>query len=85
MKGDSIELNSISNEICDKLSPFVCCIPFEERKKKELLNCNFTDVVYFSKEIFYIKNDSLFYKLKRSSKCPDTLKVVFAKTQKIKK
>ncbi|WP_291147868.1 hypothetical protein [Flavobacterium sp. UBA7680] len=89
--GDSIELNSISSDTCYKMFPFIFCYPFEKSSKRDLLtipNCNpdnNTFFAIFSKEIFYIKNDSLVYKLKPSSNCPDTLKIVFAKTQKIRK
>lgn len=83
IKGDSIELSSIVKDSCDKIFRFVDCSIFEIRKKNT--NCNFSDITYFSKEIFYFKNDSLVYKLKKSSKCPDTLKIIFAKTPKIKK
>lgn len=91
MAGDSIELNNTKSDTCYKMSPFVDCIPFETSKKKDILtipNCNPKGDTYFlifAKERFYIKNDSLVYKLKPSSNCPDTLKIVFAKTQKIRK
>jgi hypothetical protein len=89
--GDSIELNSTTSDTCYRMFPFVECIPFGKYKGKDLLtipNCNPKDdasFAIFNKEIFYIKNDSLVYKLKASSNCPDTLKIAYAKTQKIRK
>jgi hypothetical protein len=89
--GDSLELNSTSSDTCYRMFPFVECIPFGKYKGKDLLtipNCNPKDdasFAIFNKEIFYIKNDSLVYKLKASSNCPDTLKIAYAKTQKIRK
>ncbi|KQO28405.1 hypothetical protein ASF10_23020 [Flavobacterium sp. Leaf82] len=89
--GDSIELNSTTSDSCYKMFPFILCIPFRENIKKDVRtipNCNpdnDTFFAIFSKEVFYMKNDSLIYKLKKNSKCPDTLKIVFAKTQKIRK
>ncbi|KUJ60065.1 hypothetical protein AR687_20135 [Flavobacteriaceae bacterium CRH] len=87
--GDSIELNSTKSDTCYKMLPFVHCNPFEKRKDSlTISNCNpkgRADFLIFEKERFYIKNDSLLYKLKSSSKCPDTLKIIFAKTQKIRK
>lgn len=87
--GDSIELNSIKSDTCYTMLPFVHCDPFEKRKDSlTISNCNpkyVGDFLVFNKERFYLKNDSLVYKLKRSSKCPDSLRIVFAKTQKIKK
>ncbi|MDQ6473063.1 hypothetical protein RB619_20680 [Flavobacterium sp. LHD-80] len=89
MVGDSIELNSIKSDTCYRMLPFVNCNPFERRKDLlTIANCNpdgRRDFLFFEKERFYLKNDSLVYKLKRSSKCPDTLKIIFAKTQKIRK
>ncbi|AWK06146.1 hypothetical protein HYN56_18715 [Flavobacterium crocinum] len=89
--GDFIELNSTKIDTCYRMIPFVDCNPFETRKRKEILtipNCNpkdDTDFLIFDKERFYIKNDTLVYKLKPGSGCPDTLKIVFAKTRKIRK
>ncbi|KQB41330.1 hypothetical protein [Flavobacterium aquidurense] len=89
--GDSIELNSTTSDTCYKMFPFVECIFYEENNRKDILtipNCdprNNASFAIFSKEKFYIKNDSLIYKLKSSSKCPDTLKIIFARTPKIKK
>lgn len=89
--GDSIELNSINSDTCYKMFPFVECIRFgkyDRRDSLTVLNCeptNNASFAIFNKERFYIKRDSLIYKLKRSSNCPDTLKIVFAKTQKIRK
>jgi hypothetical protein len=88
---DFIELNSIKTDTCYRMFPFVDCNPFDTRKRKVVLtisDCNpkdNTDFLIFAKERFYIKNDSLVYKLKSNSLCPDTLKIIFAKTQKIKK
>lgn len=87
--GDSIELNSIKSDTCYRMLPFVHCNPFEKRKDTVTIsNCTSkenSDFLIFEKERFYIKNDSLVYKLKPSSQCPDTLKIVFAKTKKIRK
>mgnify|MGYP003574913437 CR=1 FL=1 len=89
--GNSIELNSTTSDTCYRMFPFVECISFGKYKGKDLLtipNCHPNDdasFAIFNKEIFYIKNDSLVYKLKASSNCPDTLKIAYAKTQKIKR
>ncbi|MBB4804652.1 hypothetical protein HNP37_004749 [Flavobacterium nitrogenifigens] len=87
--GDSIELSSIKSDTCYRTLPFVDCNPFEKRKDSLTIpNCNSNesaDFLIFDRERFYIKNDSLVYKLRRDSKCPDTLKIVFAKTQKVRK
>jgi hypothetical protein len=89
--GDSIELNSTSSDTCYKMFPFVYCFPFGEKDTKDLLtipNCIPNENAFFAifkNEKFYLKNDSLVYKLKTKSKCPDTLKIVFARTQKIRK
>lgn len=87
--GDSIELNSVKSDTCYRMLPFVHCDPFEVIKDSlTVFNCNpkrHADFLIFEKERFYIKNDSLVYKIKRSSKCPDSLKITFAKTQKIRK
>lgn len=89
--GDSLELNSTSSDTCYKMFPFIFCIPFGENNRKDVLtitDCNplgDTSFAIFEKETFYIKNDSLFYKLKVNSQCSDTLKIVFARTQKIRK
>ena len=89
--GDSLELNSTTSDTCYRMFPFVECIPFGKYKGKDLLtipNCHpkdYASFAIFNKEIFYIKNDSLIYKLKASSSCPDTLKIVYARTQKIRK
>lgn len=91
MVGDSIELNNVKSDTCYRMFPFVDCRLFETRRRKEIVtipNCNpdeNIDFLIFSKEKFYIKNDSLVYKLKSDSGCPDTLKIIFAKTQKIRK
>jgi hypothetical protein len=89
--GDSIELNSTSIDTCYKMFPFIECIRFGKYDRKDtltILNCEPVSDKSFAilnREKFYIKNDSLIYKLNRSSNCPDTLKIVFAKTQKLKK
>ncbi|PIF29636.1 hypothetical protein CLU81_0017 [Flavobacterium sp. 9] len=89
--GDSLELNSTSSDTCYKMFPFAECIPFGKNNRKDILtipNCdpvNNKSFAIFIKERFYIKNDSLVYKLKSSSGCPDTLKITFARTQKIRK
>jgi hypothetical protein len=90
MIGDSIELTSIKSDTCYRMFPLLNCAPFEKRTKDlvTIPNCNPNvkeDFLIFSKEKFYIKNDSLILKIKPSSKCPDTLKIAFAKTQKIRK
>ncbi|KAF2327192.1 hypothetical protein [Flavobacterium daemonense] len=92
--GDSIELSSTKIDTCYVISPFADCTFFDRKNKAPLPlltmpNCEEPDqgksFCLFTKEVFYIKNDSLIYKLKPSSQCPDTLKIVFAKTQKIRK
>ena len=87
--GDSIELNSTRSDTCYRTLPFFHCDPFEKGKDSlTISNCNpkeGADFLIFVKERFHIKNDSLIYKLKPSSNCPDTLRIIFAKTQKIKK
>ncbi|MDR7210103.1 hypothetical protein [Flavobacterium piscis] len=88
---DSIELNNTSSDTCYKMFPFFECIRFGKYDRIDTLtipNCEPIDNKSFAilkREKFYIKNDSLVYKLKTSSNCPDTLKIVFAKTQKIRK
>jgi hypothetical protein len=91
MIGDSIELNSVNSDTCYEMVPFMDCIRFEnpgDETARKITNCKVrgkADFLIFSHEKFYIKNDSLVYKLKPSSKCPDTLKIVFARTEKIRK
>jgi hypothetical protein len=91
MVGDSIELNSINSDTCYAMFPFMDCVRFENPRKEIIItnpNCKVNgnaDFLIFSHEKFYIKNDSLILKIKPSSKCPDTLKIAFAKTQKIRK
>lgn len=91
MVGDSIELNSTSSDTCYKMFPFVYCFPFGKNNRKDILtipNCIPDENAFFAiftKEKFYIKNDSLVYKLKAGSNCPDTLKIVFARSKKIRK
>lgn len=88
---NSLELNSTSSDTCYRMFPFIFCIPFGENNRKNILtipNCNPKEDVSFAifeKESFYIKKDSLFYKLKVNSQCPHTLKIVFARTQKNRK
>lgn len=87
--GDTIELNSTSSDTCYRMFPFVECISYGEYDRKDILtipNCEPTNnksFAIFTKEKFYLKNDSLVYKLKQNSGCPDTLKIIFAKTEKI--
>jgi len=91
--GDSIELNSTSSDTCYRMFPYTRCIKFGETRRKDTLtipNCNpnqNADFLIFSKERFYLKNDSLVYEFKASSNCSDydTLKRVYARTAKIKK
>ncbi|WP_264550811.1 hypothetical protein [Flavobacterium sp. N2038] len=93
MIGDSIELSSTKIDTCYVVFPFADCAFFDRKDKASLplltiSNCEpdgTKSFCLFTKEIFYIKNDSLLYRLKISSKCPDTLKIAFAKTQKIRK
>ncbi|MDY0989626.1 hypothetical protein BSF41_27150 [Flavobacterium sp. ACN2] len=90
--GDSIELNSTSSDTCYRMFPYTRCIKFGETRRKDTLtipNCNTSqnaDFLIFSKERFYLKNDSLVYEFKASSNCPgyDTLKRVYAHTKKIR-
>ncbi|PIF59403.1 hypothetical protein NLG42_14835 [Flavobacterium plurextorum] len=89
--GDSIELNSAKIDTCYIAFPFADCIFFDRQEKKPLLtipNCEPNELksfCLFTKEKFYLKNDSLIFKVKPESKCTDTLKIIFAKTQKLKK
>ncbi|PBJ10070.1 hypothetical protein [Flavobacterium sp. ACN6] len=91
--GDSIELSSTKIDTCYVISPFVDCTFFDRKGKAPLplltmQNCEpdqGKSFCLFTKEIFYIKNDSLFYKIKPESKCSDTLKIMFAKTKKIRR
>ncbi|KFF02710.1 hypothetical protein [Flavobacterium reichenbachii] len=93
MIGDSIELNSTKIDTCYIAFPFLDCTFFDRKDKAPLPlltmpNCEPDEgksFCLFTKEIFYIKNDSLICKVKPESKCPDTLKIIFAKTQKIRK
>ncbi|MHC0443037.1 hypothetical protein [Flavobacterium sp. 3-210] len=90
---DSIELSSIKIDTCYVITPFVDCTFFDRKGKAPLPlltmpNCEpdqGKSFCLFTKEIFYIKNDSLFYKIKPQSKCSDTLKIMFSKTKKIRK
>ncbi|MGE8342817.1 MAG: hypothetical protein ACN6OI_17450 [Flavobacterium sp.] len=74
--GDSIELNSTSSDTCYRMFPYTRCIKFGETRRKDTLtipNCNTSqnaDFLIFSKERFYLKNDSLVYEFKASSNCP---------------
>ncbi|MFD1604312.1 hypothetical protein ACFSJW_24820 [Flavobacterium artemisiae] len=90
IKGDSIELTSSKIDTCYMAFPFIDC-GFYERKDKERMvtipNCKpdtGSDFCLFTKETFYLRNDSLIYKIK-DSKCPDSLRIEFAKTPKIRK
>lgn len=90
--GDTIELNSISIDTCYNVFPFAECLKFGENNNRKIrttiLNCNAeSGKVYtiFNKEKFYLKNDSLVYRQKANSNCTESLKIVFAKTEKIKK
>jgi hypothetical protein len=93
MTGDSIELSSTKIDTCYVVFPFADCSFFDRKNKAPLPlltmpNCEPDEgksFCLFTKEIFYIKNDSLICKVKPESKCPDTLKIIFAKTQKIRK
>jgi hypothetical protein len=90
MTGDSIELNSSKIDSCYSIFPFLNCNFFNESKipQMTIANCeadNNQSFVLILKEKFYIKNDSLVLKIKSSSKCPATLKIVFARTQKVRK
>lgn len=90
--GDTIELHSTKIDTCYNIFPFAHCIKFVEYNNKKIEttipNCNVKsdkDYTLFKKEKFYLKNDSLVYKQKRNSNCPDSLKIIFAKTEKKKK
>jgi len=89
--GDSIELSSVKIDTCYFAFSFLDCAFFDRRGKKPLVtipNCEADgrkDFCIFSNETFYLRNDSLVYKIKTSSKCPDTLKIIFARTEKIRK
>ncbi|MBE8728332.1 hypothetical protein [Flavobacterium hungaricum] len=91
MSGDFIELTSTKVDTCYVVFPFLDCGFFDRKNKERLLtipNCEpkgNSDFCFFNKEKFYLKNDSLVCKIKPESKCPDTLKIVFAKTPKIPK
>lgn len=91
MVGDTIELSSTKIDTCYVVFPFVDCTFFERHNKSPMLtipNCEpdqTKSFCLFKKEKFYFKNDSLVYRLKINSKCSDTLKISFAKTQKIRK
>jgi len=88
--GDTIELSSSKMEECYNVSTFSDCDVSNEKNKitTTIPGCiPEIDVSYviITKEKFYIKNDSLIYKSKTSSKCLDKLKISFAKTPKTKK
>lgn len=89
--GDSLELNSTSSDTCYKVFPFVFCISFGAdaiEDKFTIPNCeanNDVSFAQFTKEVFYLKNDSLTYKIKAGSNCSDTLRIVYARTGKIRK
>lgn len=89
INGDSIELNSIRIDTCYSMYPFIECLTFGENlnknAQKTIPNCvikSDTHFAVFSKEIFYLKNDSLVYKLKVSSNCPNKMKIIYAKAQR---
>ncbi|MCR4033768.1 hypothetical protein [Flavobacterium panacis] len=89
-KGDSVELTSIKIDTCYIAFPFIDCGFYERKDKKRMVtvpNCEPDtggSFCVFTKEVFYIKNDSLIYKIK-DSKCSDSLRIEFAKTPKIRK
>jgi hypothetical protein len=90
MIGDSLELNSVKIDTCYDVSTFIDCHFFDKNSEPIMTipGCKPDtpgSYIFFDKEKFYIKNDSLVYKLKSSSGCPDTLKIAFAKTQKTRK
>lgn len=89
-KGDSIELTSSKMDTCYSAFPFIDCGFYERKDKKRMVtvpNCKpDKEKVFcvFTKEVFYIKNDSLIYKIKDTA-CSDNLRIKFAKTPKIRK
>ncbi|MBF4507620.1 hypothetical protein IRZ83_13170 [Flavobacterium sp. JLP] len=88
--GDFIELNTVKIDSCYDVFPFFSCRFFDKNNEAKMTieGCkpkSPDSYVIFENENFYIKNDSLILQIKPSSGCPDTLKIVFAKTQKIRK
>jgi len=89
-KGDSIELTSSKIDTCYMVFPFIDCGFYERKNKKRMVtvpNCKpdfEKDFCLFTKEVFYLRNDLLIYKIK-DLKCSDNLKIEFAKTPKIRK
>jgi len=90
--GNTIELNSTTIDSCYNMFPFAECIKFGTYNTKKIPttvpNCSpKTDIEFtiFSKEIFYLKSDSLVYKRKVNSNCTDSIKLVFSHTEKIKR
>jgi hypothetical protein len=90
--GDTIELNSTSIDTCYNMFPFADCPKFGEyydkKKRTTILNCtaeNETVYTVFKDEKFYFKNDSLIYRQNANSNCQDSLRIVFSKTEKIRK
>lgn len=89
--GDTIELNSALIDTCYYMFPFAECIKFGEFYNKKIPttipNCaseSGTNYTFFNKDKFYIKNDSLLYKRKANSNYSDSLRIVFAETEKTK-
>ncbi len=90
--GDTIELNSTNVDTCYTILPFVICPKSGKYNNKTNLttipNCTAeskTVYIEFKNEKFYLRNDSLIYKLKENSNCPESLRIVFAKTGKTRK
>lgn len=90
--GDTIELNSIVSDTCYNMFPFAECLKFGAYVNKKtpttIRNCtaeNDMEFTIFNREKFYLKNDSLVYIQKTNSNCTDSIKIVFAKTEKIRK
>ena len=90
--GDTLELNSILSDTCYNMFPFAECIKFGDYENKKIRttikNCTAEDdreFTIFEKEKFYLKNDSLIYIKKTNSNCTDSIRIIFAKTEKIRK
>lgn len=89
ISGDSIILNSSLPKDCYIISEFAECLHFGDKHeiKTTAKGCEPNHDLFYSEfknEIFYIKNDSLFYKPKKNWSCPDSLQIVFAKTEKVR-
>lgn len=87
---DTIELSTVKMEDCYTVFPFSDCSSTDKKSKglTTIPGCvPDMDMSYvtFDKEKFYIKNDSLIYKNKIGSKCPNRLKISFSRTSKSKK